>query len=205
MTQLGDGGRPAYAYFAYDTTANPNQVGQLYTAPVQMRIIGLGAWLAGWNDNSHCRLAVWDDALNLLGYTDEFVAVNRGAASGDNHDLYVFDLQTPVIIDNGADFYVGTIRNRDEGVSWPTGSNAENHFEARAAYPDGDLGAVSGPNTVARRVGAYVADYEPVGSAWVRRSGAWSQASKVQVYRSGAWVDADSVQVLRSGVWTDAE
>lgn len=204
MTVLGDSGKPGYSYQAYDGTSFPNQMVEKLTAPSRIKIITLGAWLGGWNQISQCVLAVYSTSGTLLGRSAPFDVANEGAAGDGQASLYTADLITPVIIDNGVDFYVGANRDRDDGVIWLTGTNVNPHYEARAGYPDGTLGAVEGPTSVARRIGAYVANYQPVGVIYVRRSSAWVQADNVQVYRSGAWVDVDAVQVLRSGVWTDA-
>jgi hypothetical protein len=204
VTQLGDGSKPTFSYFGYDGTSFPNQIVQKYTADGRIRLITLGAWVGGWSDTVHARLAVYAADGSLLGYSDEFIVADNGPADGDV-DLYEADLQTPVVIEDGDDFYVGITKDRDDAAQWATGSNAVSHYEARGSYPDADLGAVSGIATVSRRVGAYVVDYQPVGVIYGRRSGAWDQAEGVFEYHSGAWVQVDAVQGLRSGVWTDAE
>ena len=205
MTVLGNTAKPGYSYFAYDGTTYPNQVTEKLTAPSRIRIITLGAWIGGWNDTVRTRLAIFDDANNLLGYSDEFVVANEGAAAEGHVAQYTADLQTPLILESGVDFYVGSIRHRDDAAQWATGSTSNVHYESRAAYPDGDQGAVSGPTSVARRVGMYVANYQPASSAWVYRSGVWVAAEAVKVYRSGAWVDTTSLQVRRSGAWVDTD
>lgn len=205
MTVLGNTAMGTWGYFGYASTTYPNQVTEKLTAPSRIRIITLGGWIGGWNDTVLTRLAVFDNANHLLGYTDEFVVANEGDPANGHVSRYEADLQSPLIIEDGVDFYVGTIKNRSDAAQWSTGSTSNVHYESRAAYPDGDQGAVSGPTSVARRVGMYVANYQPASSAWVYRSGVWVAAEAVKVHRSGAWVDATSVQVHRSGAWVDTE
>lgn len=206
MTQLGQGTQPGFSYFAYDSASNPNQVVEKLTAPTRLRILTVGAWLGGWNQNSQVVIGIWAADGTLLGRTAEFTVANEGDAGDLQTSLYTEDLQTPVIIDNGEDFYVGANRDRaDDGIIWNTGSNAYLHYRARAPYPDGDLGEVEAATSFSRRIGAYVVDYEPVGVIRVRRSSAWVEADAVKVYRSGAWEQVNGVKVLRSGVWVDAE
>ena len=204
MAVLGESGKPGYSYQAYDGTTNPNQMVEKLTAPQKIRIIELGAWIGGWNQVSEVVLAVYHLDGTLLGRTAPFNIANEGAAGDGQASLYTRSLITPVILESGQQFYVGTNRERSgNGVIWLTGTTVNPHYEARAAYPDGVLGGVEAASSVARRIGAYVSNYEPVASAKVYRSGAWTQAESVKVYRGGAWTDADGVKVYRSGAWVD--
>lgn len=204
MTVLGESSKPTYSYFAYDGTVNPNQVAELLVAPARIEIVTLGAWIGGWNDTVHAKLQVWDAATHaVLGTTAEIVVANNGAASGDV-DRYEEDLVTPVIIEEGTDFWVGITKDRDDAAQWATGTNINAHYEGRGAYTDStNLGAVSG-TSVARRTGMYVADYTTVAQAWVYRTGVWLNTGGVKVRRSGAWADANGVKIYRSGTWVDA-
>lgn len=206
MAVLGDSGKPSYSYFAFDGTTNPNQVAERLTAPSRIKIITLGAWIGGWNQVSQVVLGCWALDGTLLGRTASFNIANEGAAGDGQASLYTANLISPVIIEPGVVFYVGTNRDRaSNGVIWLLGTTVNSHYRATGAHPDGALGSVSGPTSTSRRVGAYVADYQPVGVAYVRRGSSWATADGVYVYRSGAWVLADAVQVLRSGAWVDAE
>lgn len=205
MTVLGNAAKPTYSYFGFDGTGNPNQVAELLTAPAQRIVINsLGAWIGGWNDTVRCVLCVWALDGTLLASTDEFTVANEGAAGDGNQSNYVRDLTSPLIVNAGVEFYVGTNRHRDDAAQWGTGTTSNVHYRARAGYPSGGLGDVEGPTSTARRVGMYVADYQPLSVAWVRRSGAWVQATDLFVFRGGVWVAAESVGVLRSGSWVDA-
>jgi hypothetical protein len=203
MTVLGDNSKPHWGYFGYDGTANPNQIVELLTAPSKISVVTLGAWVGGWSGTAACRIALYAADKTLLGYTTEFTVANEGAAGIGNVSQYEHDLETPVVIDSGADFYVGITRTRSDAVQWSTRSSGD-HYEARSGYPDGDLGGVSGPTATSHSVGAYVADYEAVAGAWVRRGGVWVQAEGVYVRRAGAWVPADSISVRRGGSWNPA-
>lgn len=204
MTILGTGTKPNYSYFAYDGTGNPNQVVERLTAPSGIKIVRLGGWIGGWNDTVHTRLCVFALDGTLLGTTAEFIVANEGAAGDGNAANYEADLLVPVIIANGIDFYVGTVKDRDDAAQWMVGSTINVHYEGRGAYPSGALGDVSGPTSTARRTGMYVADYVPAAAMKVRRGAAFVDASAVQVFRGGAWSDVDSIQVRRGAAWTDA-
>jgi hypothetical protein len=206
MAVLGETGKPGYSYFAYDGTANPNQVAELLYTAERIQINTLAAWIGGWNDTVHAKLQVWDAATYaVLATTAEFVVANEGSAANGNVSLYEVDLVTPLIIPAATDFYVGVTKDRDDAAQWSTGTNINDHFECRAAYSDSaTLGAVSGPPTVtARRTGMYVADYQLAVSGKIYRDGIWEDAGAVKVYRSGVWTDVDAVKVYRSGAWTD--
>jgi hypothetical protein len=202
---LGDTTKPTYSFQGYDGSSFPNQMAERYTAPQKIKINALGSWLAGWNQASQVRLCVWAADGTLLGQTAEFTIANEGAPADGNVTLYEEDLVSPVTIDAGDQFYVGTSRDRDDAVVWGTGSNAYTRYEASGAYPAGNFGAIEAAVAKTRRIGQYVADYEPVAGAWGFRGGVWVQAEFVKGRRGGAWVDATSVQGRRGAGWEDAQ
>lgn len=203
MAVLGGSGQPGYSYFAYNGTGNPNMVAERLTAPSKIRIVTLGAWLGGWNETCPAKLCVWALDGTLLGASAIFTVANEGAAGDGNTSSYTQNLVTPVVVDSGVEFYVGSSRDRNRAMQWGTGSTGTDHYRS-VGFEYGDFGSVDPPTTHARRIGAWVADYQPVSAAWVYRSGIWVQSQSFQVRRSSAWVDASSVQVRRGSVWEDA-
>lgn len=214
MPQIGNNAKPTFSYHAFGGSGEVNQEGEGLQSPDQrIRVLTLGAWIGGWGGNCKVRLALWDPVVGptatgtLLGQSAEFTVANEGAA-GAGVSLYTADLETPVELDPLQDFYVGFSRDRDDAHQVFTGSNAYVHLHGRGTHNAGgvdDFGAIESFGGQARRIGAWVENYEVMGSAWVYRSGAWVRADGVKVYRSGAWADADAVKVYRSGAWVDAD
>jgi hypothetical protein len=205
MTVLGNSAKPSYSYFAYDSTTYPNQIAERLTSPAQRIVINsLGCWIGGWNAAPSCVMAVWALDGTMLAQTAAFTVANEGAAGEGNTAQYVRDLTAPLIVNANTEFYVGVSRDRNMAAQWGTGTTSNVHYEARGAHPPGALGSVSGPTSVARRTGMYVADYQPLSVAWVRRGGAWVQATDAYVFRGGVWVPIESVGVLRGSTWVDA-
>lgn len=212
MPTLGNTSKPGFSYHGFGGSGETNQEAEDLTLPDQrVRILSLGQWAAGWSGTCKARLCLWDDADNLLAYTDELTFANGGVPHDNGTSLYTADLLTPYEAEAGQLVRVGFTRNRDDAHYVNTGTTVNTHWHARGFYPapdgapPGDLGGATAKSSSARRIGSYIANYELMASAWVFRSGVWVRADAVKVYRSGSWVDADAVQVQRSGVWQDAD
>jgi hypothetical protein len=162
MPVIGNSGQPGFAYFAYGGSSQPNQNAELLTNDTggAISVTTLGAWLGGWNATARVSLVIWAADGSFLGITPEFTAANEGAAALGHIAQYERTLAVPVVIAAGASFYVGASRNRNDAVQYSTGGTVNDHIEATAPYPGGDLGSL-GTATVARRTGMYVADYLP--------------------------------------------
>lgn len=210
MPTIGNAAKPGGSWHAYGGSSFPTQEAELLEAPVRLRLLELGAWIGGWADTPRVRLCVWDAAGVRLGQSAQFTVANEGGGGppGSNVALYTELLETPVELPKGAEFYCGFARHPDDSHQVSTGASGTGpHYHGRsfATWP-GNLGErPEGISTEVRRIGAYVADYDPIAGAKIYRSGAWVDADAVLVYRSGVWVEADSVQVRRGAAWVDAE
>lgn len=207
MPTLGNANEPVQFWHGYGGSSQVNQEAERLTAPSRIRLLTLGQWVGGWSDAPRVRLCVWDLAGALLGQSAQITVSNEGAGGNGQVAHYTEDLETPVELEAGDVFHVGFNRHPDDAHQVMSGAAATGpHYEGRsgATWPNA-LGNVSGPFTVNRRIGAYVADYELIAGAYVMRGGVWSRAEAVSVMRSGAWVEADTVAVSRAGVWEDAQ
>lgn len=212
MPTLGTTSKPGNGWHAYSGTTQVNREAELFTLPGSVRILELGQWVGGWSGTCRLVLGVWDYATKeLLARTAQITVASEGAGgpAGSNVALYTEPLLAPLELNAGAQVLVGFARHGDDGHQVSTGGSGTGpHYHGRlggAFNPDGDFDNGAGDySEEVRRIGAYIADYEDLATAWVRRSGAWVRAESVQVRRSGAWVQASSIQARRSGSWTDA-
>ncbi len=205
MPVLGANSKPGFSYHSYSGTSQPNQEAEPMTLPDQrIRILTLGQWLGGWGGTCRVRLCIWDgDFQTLLAQTAEITVANLGSGDGKANS-YTADLITPYEADAGQTILVGFTRHRDDGHNVLTGNAAYTHEHGRGAYPGAPFGDIDQTSGIAKRIGAWVQDYEPLANAYVYRSGLWQRATP-KVYRSGSWVDAEGVKVYRSGAWVDAD
>jgi hypothetical protein len=180
--------------------------------PVRGRLLELGAWVGGWNDTPRVRLSVWTTAGVLLGQSAQFSVANEGSGGGpgSNVALYTELLETPIELAAGVSFYVGPSRHPDDGFQVSLGAPGSGPYYAGrsggAGWPTPNIfGNVGTPETEDRRIGAYVANYEPIPGAYLLRSGVWTEAGAVNVQRSGVQDEAEAVRIFRSGAWIDAQ
>jgi hypothetical protein len=191
------------------------QLSGRFTMPVAGVITDLGAFLrgvTGYGSIDYC-LCLWNwggdvsSGNALLGQTAVHTS-NAAAFAIGSLTRQTWPLLDPVELDAGDLFMVGIATDTDAGsaAQWGLYSGSGTHYArdlgppAGADWPVAMHGCYASSNALA----AWVEDYDPVGSAYVRRSGAWVRADAVQVRRSGAWVNASGVQVRRSGAWNDA-
>jgi hypothetical protein len=185
------------------------------TMPEHGLIHHIGAYLrgvAGYGSIAY-RLCLWkwdgatSDTNRLLGQT-ALKSSSSGSFALGSLVKYTWPLEVPVDLPAGAIFMVGIATDTAAGSAAQWGLATPGSLYAKdsgppagepwpdnmkSCYLDGS-GALS----------AWVDDYDPIGDAWVRRSGVWVQADAVQVRRAGVWTDAAGVQVRRAGAWTDA-
>ena len=206
---IGNGTKPSSTYHAFGGSSQVNQEAEPLTMPRRGRILEVGAWIGGWSDSPRVRLCIWSASGALLGQSAQITVANEGGAAAGNVALYTELLLAPVQLNRGDAFYAGFARHVDDAHQVSVGATSSGphvHGRSGAVWPN-DFGNASGgigPD-IARRIGAYVADYLPIPGAYVYRSGAWVDADNVQVYRGGSWTDADSVQLHRAGAWVNSE
>lgn len=211
MPTIGDTSKPSGGWHSYTGDSQVQQEAELLTMPVHGRIERIGAWIGGWSGTCRVYLCVWDPySLAILSSVGPFTVANRGVGgpAGGNVDLVEADIP-PINMTAGQLFLVGFDRHGADGHQISVGGTGGTHYEGRhggsgSAWPGLFAIASGGPAPVTRRSGAYVARYVPLPGAKAYRSGAFVDATIVQVLRSGVWTDA-TVQIYRSGVWTDAE
>lgn len=214
MPTLGATTKPSSSWHAFSSSSETNQEAEELTIPTAIRVLELGQWVGGWSGTCRVSLSIWDatGSRPLLGRTATITAANEGAGgpSGGNVALYTGELLTPVELSAGDRVLVGFSRHPSDGHQVSLGSSTSGpHYHGRyggstwdADDPFADAGGSYEESD--RRIGAYIADYEELATAYVRRSGVWVRADSVQVRRSGAWVNATAVQLRRSGAWEDA-
>jgi hypothetical protein len=211
MPTIGTTTKPSSGWHSYLGSSETNQEAELLTMPERGTILELGAWLGGWNGTARCTLNVWaaDGSRELLGRTAQFTVANEGAGgpAGSNVALYTATLTTPVGLSNGEAFLVGFTRHPDDGHQVSIGASGGGpHYHGRVGggvyQPDADFGPGAYSEEL-RRVGVYVADYEPKPGGYIRRSSAWAEP-EVYVRRSSAWAEPE-VYVRRSGAWIEPE
>lgn len=201
MPTIGTTTKPSNFWWAFAN--NTNQHSEKLTMPETGRIVSVGQWVGGWNDAPRTRLCIWDSAGVLLAQSAEFNVANEGAAGNGNVSLYVQALLTQPLIIAGQQFHVGFSRNPADAhqISGGAGGSGPHYERARNPWP----GSMDAATSVDRRIGSYVADYQPVSGMHVRRSGAFAVAQDILVRRGAAFSSAQGVAVFRSGTWEDAE
>lgn len=205
MPIWGNDAEPGFGWHAFSSSAHPNQEAEALTLPDQrIRVLELGAWVGGWNGTCRIRLCAWAEDGTLLAQSAEQTIPNEGSGGEGQIARHTGALLVPYESEPGELIWVGFTRNRSDGHQIGTGSTINQHFHGRAPYPDGDFGEVELYVAQARRIGCWIEDYEPIATAHVYRSGAWTDPETV-VRRSAAWGDPESVQAYRSGAWTDAD
>ncbi|HVM29534.1 MAG TPA: hypothetical protein VM305_02005 [Candidatus Limnocylindrales bacterium] len=210
MPSIGDTSKPSSG-FAHAYSGSINQEAEEQTMPERGKITRVGVWAAGYEGSSSARLCIWAkggssaSGNDLLGQSGLVTFAQQTWGAG-NVSRYEADLLTPVELDAGVTFYVGFSRNPNAGHQVTCRSGGDHIERKRTTWPGSMDGWTRHPDTGQRKaIGCYVANYDPVSGAWVRRGGVWVRAEGVFVRRAGAWVDATSVQVRRSGVWVDAD
>lgn len=204
MAVLGSSSKPNSSYFGAGGTSQTNQVAEKLTAPAQkIRIVSLGAWIGGWSDTFPCELTVWALDNTVLGRSVAFTVANEGTAGTGKVSNYVRDLITPVELNPGTQFYVGTNKDRDGSAQWSLGPTGASHYQGRGNYPGGIFGSVEGPTSTSRRAGMYVANYEPVSAARVYRGSGFVEAQDVLIFRGDEWVPVDGIYVRRGTSWVE--
>jgi hypothetical protein len=201
MPTIGFTTKPTHFWFAFGASST-NQQAESLTTFERSRILTLGQWMAGWNSTVRTRLCLWAADGTLLGQSAQFTVADRGAPTDGNVVLYTADLETPVDLANGTTFFAGFARHPSDPhqVSGDNAGTGPHYDRTRATWP----GSMAGASSADRRIGSYVANYQALHGAKVRRSGVMADAQAVYVRRSGVWVEASSVYVRRSGAWVEA-
>ncbi|CAN5751321.1 hypothetical protein BH23CHL7_BH23CHL7_17400 [soil metagenome] len=210
MPSIGDATKPSGAYYLWSRHSSENQEAFLFTMPERGKITRIGIWARAdtqFSGSTSFRTCVWAKGASLsagndlLGQSDLFTVTAASMALA-NLLKYEADLLSPVELEAGAQFYAGFARNPNGSHQWATQQTGSHIHRRRTTWP-GSMNDYDNHDGAVR--GIYVANYDPVSGAWVRRGGVWVRAEGVFVRRAGAWVDVTSVQVRRSGAWVDAD
>ncbi len=180
--------------------------------PARILVKSLGIWVRGYTGQGsiNVTLALWKWGTspaegNGLQAQTLPASVSEGAYNTGNTDR-LLNIVRPLVTpyewaDTDGDVLVGFHRDGNAhqlGYSTP----GTHYHRASTSSSVGTMNDRTGDTGV---IHAYIADYDPIGSAWIRRGAAWIRAAEVQVRRGAAWADSDAVQVRRTGGWTDAD
>lgn len=212
MPTIGTTSKPTSNWHAFAGTTFTQQEMEQLTMPEKGEITNLASWVGGWEGTCRVYLCIWGADLALLGSVGPTTVPDHGAGGSGDVELVTGALASPVRLEAGDVFYVGFDRHVNDGHQVSLGAaGTADHYEARrggtsAPWP-GNIGGATGlgMSNASRRIGSYVANYDPIAGGKVYRTGAWADADAVQVRRGAAWVDAAAVQVYRAGAWVDAE
>lgn len=211
MPTIGPTFQPNDGY--WEKQSSPNHGAMLFEMPEDGIITRLGQWIAGAGSNGTMRLCVWageslDPGNDLLAQTDLITVIARTQAFG-NTDRYEGDLQTPLQLNAGDEFYCGFAYNPAKNYQLDGNDDAaggaennKHYHKSNATWPSATFNSPTGGNHGFGDygIGSYVANYDEVSKGWVYRSGVWVRLDAVSVRRSGAWTDLE-VGIYRGTSW----
>lgn len=207
MPSLGLTDRPET--FEWWLDANNQNANHLTTPGQRIRILELAAWIRGINPHGsvNYRLCVWDDDGDRIAQTSTFTVTAAPGPNVANLLERTHPLSAPLDLDPSSSIYVGVSWSPGGALQfgWHNHGPAGNHIDDSSTQTGADLDIAGNTHGGTGAIGAYVASYQVLAGAYVRRSGSWVRADAIRVRRSGAWVDADRLQVRRSGAWVDSE
>ena len=178
MAVVGTASRPTSYWWS---ESSPNQYAEKVTIPSNGNIVSLGQWMCGQDGTARTKLCVWSGSTGaLLAQSAQFTAADGGSQSSSAMSLYVEALTAPLAVTAGQVVYVGLAHHPSDRIliSGGRGTSDTHYTQNQASWP-GSMTA--SPSSMSRRIGSYVADFEPGSPPPTTDNG-------VYIYRAGAWL-----------------